>query len=222
MRNLLLILLLFVVTTSLNAQTLINKTPEKYIGLQARLIDLMPFELSYLSVKSVGFSFAIRGGYGSGTKNNIKSFYTNNYFYNSNSYITKYDQNFEAFFIKPGIIISKNRTPIFTTYYLINYSYAQSNDHVSITSQDQLYGVYNKEFNEKHVYQAIEFEGNYQLKFTGKIYLGLGYIFGYKLVNEVPFTSVIKGIENGSQYSPSQGHGVRVYVNANASIMFKL
>jgi len=224
MRNLLLLLLLCIAAMA-NAQIKETNVPEKFIGIQARLIDLMPLEISYLRIQKTGFSFAIRGGYGKGKKNTITSLYTNNNYnsyYNTLGSITKYDQTFEAFFIKPGIIISKKYTPVFSSYYLINYSYAQTNDKLSITSQDQLFGTYTNEFKENHVYQAIEFEGNYQLKLAKKIYLGIGYILGYKIVNEVPFKDVVIGIENGSQYSPSQGLGTKFYLNAETSLMYKL
>ncbi len=65
-------------------------------------------------------------------------------------------------------------------------------------------------------------EGYHQLKLSKKIYFGLGYILGYKIRNEIPFKDVIIGIENGSQYSPSQGIGTKVYLNAEASLMYKL
>jgi hypothetical protein len=213
------------ISAFVNAQTKETKTPENYIGIQARLIDLMPFEISYLHIQKTGFSFAIRGGYGIGIKNrinNLNPFFYNNNYYNDFSKIISYKQTFEAFFIKPGIIISKKYTPVFNSIYLINFSYAQSNDKLSITSNDQLYGTYTNEYRESHVYKAIEFEGNYQLKLSKKIYFGLGYILGYKIVNEIPFNDVISGIENGSEYSPSQGIGKTFYINANTCLMYKL
>ncbi|MFZ4796339.1 MAG: hypothetical protein ACOYMA_02525 [Bacteroidia bacterium] len=224
MKNLFSIILLCF-SVFVNAQTKETNIPEKFIGIQARLIDLMPLELSYLRIQKTGFSFAIRGGYGKGTKNKIIKFYSNS-FYNSYSNdfsnIINFDQTFDAFFIKPGIIISKKYTPVFNSFYLINFSYAQSNDKLSITSQDQLFGTYTNEYRESHVYQSVEIEGYNQLKLTPKIYFGLGYILGYKIRNEIPFKDVIIGIETGSQYSPSQGIGNRVYINAEASLMYKL
>lgn len=222
MRNFLLLLLLFFAYVS-NAQTKEANFQEKFIGIQARLIDLMPLEISYLRIQKTGFSFAIRGGYGKGTKNSIKSFYSSYYRYNNYfSNLISFDQNFDAFFIKPGIIISKKYTPVFNSFYLINFSYAQTNDKLLITSQDQLFGTYTNEYRESHIYQSIELEGYHQLKISKKIYFGLGYILGYKIRNEIPFNDVIIGIEKGSQYSPSQGIGTKVYLNAEASLMYKL
>lgn len=199
-----------------------NSSAIHLIGIQARLIDLMPFELSYIKLKKKGLSFAIRGGYGKGDKNKSETNTYRNYSVYRPTLFT-YSQSFESYFIKPGIVFATNKSPIFRSIYLINYSIAKSYDKMIITADDPIFDSYIQTNKESHVYQSLEFEGNHQLNlFKEKIYFGFGYIFGVKTVNDVPFKSILKGIDEGSQYSPSQGIGKYIYINSNMSLMYKL
>jgi hypothetical protein len=195
-----------------------------YFGVQARLIDLMPFEISYIHVSEKSISFSFRGGYGEGIKNNTTT-QVNNWLY---PVYTNYgrnfsiNQSFRALFIKPGIIFAKTHGYYSNSFYSLNYNIAKSYDELLIENEDQLYGKFTTKYREEHLYQSLELEGNHQLKITKRYAIGMGYLFGYKMVNEVPFQNNIQGVDKSSQYSPSQGIGKIVYVNLLLSIMIKL
>ena len=223
MKRLYFILAMFVCQFGLSQNPLTNRT-SNYIGLQARLIDLMPFEISYLHIGEKGISFSIRAGYGEGIKNNTTT-QVNNWLspvYTNYGRDFSIKQSYRAVFIKPGIVFAKTHSYYFNSFYLINYSIAKTYDELLIESEDQLYGKFKSKFQEEHFYQSLEFEGNHQLKITKRFGMGMGYILGYKILNEVPFQENIKGIDLSSQYSPSQGIGKIIYVNLLLSLMIKL
>ncbi|MFZ4797026.1 MAG: hypothetical protein ACOYMA_05995 [Bacteroidia bacterium] len=204
---------------------------ENLLGIQARMIDLMPFEISYMRFNTKGPSFAVRGGYGWGRKNESTTstrktlsnpaLYMYVYSYNYGRQFTL-DQTFEAIFIKPGIIIFKSKGNYFTNCLLFNYCIAKSFDKLAINAQDQLYGNVETVYYENHTYQSIEMEGNHYIALSKKTNLGIGYLIGYKLQNEIAFRSKIGSIDNASQYSPAQGIGSKAYMNLLLSIMYKL
>lgn len=202
---------------------------ENLLGIQARLIDLMPFEISYIRLNNKWPSFAIRGGYGWGRKNETTTNTNNNnrspnfyniiFYYNYGRKFTL-EQTFEAIFIKLGIIFFKKKGTYFTNSLLFNYNIAKSFDKLYINSEDQLYGNVQNVYYENHIYQSIEFEGNHQIELIRKVKFGMGYVLGYKIQNQFPFENQIKGIEKSSQYSPSQGVGSKVYVNLLLGVMY--
>jgi len=203
---------------------------ENLLGIQARMIDLMPFEISYIRLNTKGLSYAIRGGYGWGSKNETTTS-TNNFtntlfnyniglYYNYGRQFTL-DQTFEAIFIKPGIIIYKGKGIYFSNFILFNYCLAHSFDKLAINAKDQLYGKVETVYYENHTYQSLELEGNHFIALGQKINLGLGYLVGFKMQNEIAFTSKIYGLDQNAQYSPGQGIGSKVYVNLLLSTMYK-
>lgn len=212
------------------SQTKTNNKAEHYLGIQARLIDLMPFEVSYLRIKPKWPSLALRFGYGMGQKNETTTETYNYLRQGSNSsinFFTNYDRNFtyfqtfEAVFIKPGFIIHKSKGQFFTNFFLVNYCLSKSFDKITIIADDQLFGKVELNYYENHTYQSVEFEGNHQIMLGKKINLGMGYVIGHKIQNEVPFTSLISGIEGNSQYSPAQGIGTKAYLNLLVAILYK-
>lgn len=217
---------MFICQFGLSQNPLANNN-SNFIGIQARLIDLMPFELSYLHIREKGISFSLRGGYGEGIKNNTTS-EVNKWLGGQYPVYTLYgrdfsiNQSYQAVFIKPGIVFAKTHSYYFNSFYLINFSLAKTYDALTIDSEDQLYGRIKTKYKESHLYQSVEFEGNHQLKINKKIGMGMGYVLGYKIVNEIPFQNNIKGIDLSSQYSPSQGVGKVIYVNLLLSLMIKL
>ncbi len=223
----LLITLFFLKSLCALAQKNNNSKAQNLIGIQARLIDLMPFEISYFKLAPKGISFALRGGYGIGQKNETTTELNNyipskqkNYYINYGRDFTL-TQTFEAIFIKPGIVVLKSKSSYFTNCLLLNYSIAKSYDKLTINSQDQLYGNVQLTDFEEHLYQSIEIEGNHQLMLGQKISLGMGYLIGYKLQNEIAFENKIYGIEKNSQYSPSQGVGTKFYINLTTALLYK-
>ncbi len=203
----------------------------KIIALQARVIDLMPFEVSYMHLQNNGFSYALKAGFGIGTKNemdnNLVNVFASN-FYNSSSFRNVYsgafdmNQSFVGYFIKPGIVIAKNKNPIIRSVHLLNYCISQSKDRLELVSDDQLFGKLKQTYEETNTYQAVELEGNFAFHRGSSFEVSFGYLLGYKLHNPIPFTSVIKGIEQGSTYSPGQGVGRKAYVNFFIGLAYKL
>jgi len=198
-------------------------TNQNYVGFQARLVDLMPFEFSYIHDNSSGISYTVRAGFGSGVKNvvNTRSFLNNSYYINLNNDFT-FEQSFSALFFKTGIVFSKLKKPNYTFYHIVNYSYANCTDKIIINNNDRLYGSYIVEYREKNINHALEYEGNIQFKLLPNLDYGVGYILGFKINPKIPFTSALPGIEKGSTYTPSQGVGYNVYLNFSLSLMYKL
>jgi hypothetical protein len=191
---------------------------DNFIGYQARLIDLMPSEISYLCInKKKGFSFAVRGGFGNGEKNKLSStgisFVGNNFSIN---------QTFNAFFIKPGLLFATVRKKRYATYILLNYNLVHSSEKLRIENDDQLYGKYIIEYRHEKFYHSVEFENHIQFKLSPKIYYGVGGILGLKLNNTIPFADIFPYLSKASTYTPSQGSGNSVYINYSISLMFKL
>lgn len=202
---------------------------QNYIGFQARLIDLMPFEFSFIHDNNSGVSYTLRAGYGKGEKNSFgtaTNFNKNNMYYignfNNLSSNFTFNQSYSALFFKTGIVFSKIKKVNYTFYNIVNYSYVNCNDKIIINNNDQLYGSVINEYTEKNTYQALEYEGNFQFKLTPQICYGIGYIFGAKINPKIPFRNILPGIENGSTYTPAQGVGQNVYLNFSLSLMYKL
>ncbi|MES2380386.1 MAG: hypothetical protein V4538_05045 [Bacteroidota bacterium] len=191
------------------------------IGLQARLIDLMPFELSYLHLSGKKLpSYALKLGYGKGYKNAVGN--AGIYVYPPSDPNFSIDQSFTAYFIKPGIVLYAKKGAILRSACILNYCIAQSKDKMVITSQDQLFGTLQQTYNETNTYQSIELEANHSFYRTSLFELTFGYTAGFKFQNPIPFTTVVNGIENGSTYSPGQGVGRFVYVNLYIGFSVKL
>ncbi len=194
------------------------------IGLQARVIDLMPFEISYIHLANNKLSYAIKAGIGIGNKNAVDYSDGLYYDYYSTGYYNHFtfNQSFVGYFIKPGIVIAKNKNPIIRSVHLLNYCISQSKDKLELVSDDQLFGKLTQTYEETNTYQAVELEGNFAFHRGSSFEVSFGYILGYKLHNPIPFTSVIKGIEQGSTYSPGQGVGRKAYVNFFIGLAYKL
>ncbi len=221
MKNKLTLLIILIVNLNIAAQTNFQSGTKNYIGYQARLIDLMPSEISFLHIKNDGLSFAIRGGYGESTKNNVSVYSVTN-FNNYSSYSTNFKQSFEVYFIKTGVVISKQTRPTLNVLHLINFNSTFANEKATFKKYDPLYGSYSTEYKEQNNYHSIEYEANIIHKLTSKIHYGMGYMFGIKLNNHIPFKKVIPGIQDGSSYTPSQGFGNGFYINISVSLMYKL
>jgi hypothetical protein len=177
----------------------------------------MPSEISYLHVaKKKGFSFAVRGGYGSGEQE-IPPFTSD--LYNENIVSEK---TFKAYFIKVGLVVPTVRKKRFTFYSLFNYNINNTSNKLVITSSDRLYGNYREEYNENYTNQSLEYEANVQFKLAKKFYYGLGYMIGHKINNIIPFKEVFPFFEKFSNYTPSQGAGNPTYINVSISLMYKL
>ncbi len=191
------------------------------IGVQARLIDLMPFELSYLHLSGKKLpSYALKLGYGNGDKNVVANAGINGYASNSQGF--SINQTFSAFFVKPGIVLYAKKRAILRSAYILNYCIAQSKDKMVITSQDQLFGTLKQTYNETNTYQSIELEANHSFYRASLFELTFGYTVGYKFQNQIPFITLVNGIENGSTYSPGQGIGRHAYVNLYIGFLVKL
>lgn len=215
------LIIIFIIHLNITAQINFQSNTKNYIGYQARLIDLMPSEISFLHINNDGLSFAIRGGYGEGSKNNVPVYNLSN-IRTYNTYNTDFKQSFEVYFIKTGVVISKLTRPTFSVLHLINFNSTFANEKATFKKYDPLYGIYSTEYKEQNNYYSVEYEANIIHKLTSKIHYGMGYMFGIKINNHIPFKKVIPGIQEGSSYTPSQGFGNGFYINISLSLMYKL
>lgn len=223
MKSYLLFIFILFQCVSTNSYAQQNSRREKLnvIGLQARLIDLMPFELSYLHLSGKKLpSYALKLGYGNGERNVVANAGINGYASTSQGF--NINQTFSAFFVKPGIVLYAKKRAILRSAYILNYCIAQSKDKMVITSQDQLFGMLKQTYNETNTYQSVELEANHSFYRASLFELTFGYTVGYKFQNQIPFTNLVNGIDNGSTYSPGQGVGRFVYVNLYIGFSVKL
>lgn len=223
MKIYLLLTFIFFQGLSINSSAQQSRRREKLnaVGVQARLIDLMPLELAYLHLSGKKLpSYGLKLGYGKGYKNKVENIEISEYVLSNQGF--DFSQSFNAFFVKPGIVIISKKNPVFRQVYLFNYCFAQSKDNLLITSEDQLLGRVKQNYKETNIYQSIELEGNYSFCRSPLFELSFGYTMGYKLQNQIPFTTIVNGIDKGSTYSPGQGAGKLIYVNLFVGFLVKL
>lgn len=195
-----------------------------FIGYQHRLIDIAPSEISFININPKKNSFSIRIGYGKGEKYNLLSEdsfvnYSGALRYNNSTKITN---NFEAFFIKPGYIFKYKVKRKRISFHGVNLNLTYSNDQLTVLSIDKLFGEINTTHKKINFYSSIEYEKCHLINLFPKLIFGFNYILGIKIINPTPFDKLISGIDKASSYTPSQGFGNFLYVNASISLMYKL
>ena len=192
-----------------NAQTIQPKPNKKeiIIGLQTRIIDLLPLEFSLIAHKQKRFSYAIKLGVNYFKKNNFDDVYLyqsgglgNNTF--------SHDQRFKALYLKPGITLI-NRRRNGENFLNLNAVCTYAIENFQLTTEDRIYGKVIKKFSEENFYFGTELE--YLRIFNSGFSFGL--IYGMKIINPVAFKKVIPNIENASSFSPGMGFGRSIYFN---------
>lgn len=190
-----------------------------YVGLQTKLIDILPIEVSFVSLKNNGINYLIQAGHVK-TNINLSSDYT--LYYYSNSYSSRKDfshnQTVYASYAKLGFILLKRIQDEKCIFLSLNGTIAYSSETFSIVTKDLIYGTIVKNYNENNIYSSIELQAQ-------KIYksgISIGILTGYKLLHPYAFSQIIYGIdEKSSTYSPGQGYGNKVYLNFAIGYHFK-
>lgn len=189
-----------------------------YLGLQTKLMDYFPVELSYIHSQNSRFSYLLKLSY-------VKPFDIE--FLNINSYRfyrVANASNFEstkssnAFSSKIGIMLWHFHDDYFGLRYIsLNGTCTYASEKLTITTEDVIYGKTTKNYDENNIYSTLELEAQKITRYG----LNFGVVFGYKTINPIAFSSFITGIENATTYSPGSGFGSKLYLNIQVGYHFK-
>jgi hypothetical protein len=189
-----------------------------YWGLQTKLIDYFPIELSYIHSQNSRISYLFKLSY-------VKPFDVK--FSNANSYklySVANASNFEsikssnAFSSKIGIMLWHfYDDDLGLRYISLNGTCTYASEKITITTNDVIYGKTITNYNENNIFSTIELETQKVTSYG----LSFGLIAGYKTINPTPFGSIINGIENITTYSPGAGFGSKLYFNIQVGYHFK-
>jgi hypothetical protein len=189
-----------------------------YFGLQTKVIDVLPIELSFIMLRENRPSYRFNLGFCSTQLNKVGNSSYQGYIHNNLALSAFYHkQNITAFYLKSGILLTKDLENNKLKYLSLNSVLAFAYQTFSLTTEDRIYGTVKKNYNENTFYNSLELE--YQNLYKSGISFGL--ILGGKLINPSPFTNIIKGLENGSSYSPGMGFGNPIYFNIQVGYHFR-
>jgi hypothetical protein len=190
----------------------------KYIGIQTRLVDYLPLELSFENIKAKKLSWHAKAGFTYAPMNNITNYILSN---TGNSILTNYnfskEQYLKALSLKGGILFYKNYDKFGYKYFALNGVYTVAWNTFEITINDAIYGKIVNTLKEENKHAGIELE--WQRISKGGFNFGL--LLGYKINSLAPFQSQIKNIEKASTYTPGMGFGDPVYFNIQVGYHFK-
>ncbi|MBJ7427429.1 MAG: hypothetical protein JHD28_00490 [Bacteroidia bacterium] len=190
----------------------------KYIGIQTRLIDYIPVELSFVNIKAKKLSWQAKVGFVYAPIN-----ITNNYVLSntSNTILTNYnfskEQYLKAFYLKSGILFYKEYDKFGYKYFALNGVYSFAWNTFEITTRDAIYGKIINTLKEESKNVGIELEWQR----ISKKGFNLGLLLGYKINQTAPFQNQIQNIEKASTYTPGMGFGIPIYFNIQVGYHFK-
>jgi hypothetical protein len=195
-----------------------DKSINNYFGLQTKVIDYLPIELSYLHSRNNRFSYLLKLSY-------VKPFdleFLNTTLYkyyevgNNNSLDSR--KTIGAFSIKSGFMLWHFYDDYFGLRYVsLNGTCTYATENFSISTNDAIYGNTTKNYDEKNIYSSVELE----LQKITRYGLNFGVLAGFKTINPVAFSTLISGIENATTYSPGSGFGSKVYFNIQVGYHFR-
>lgn len=189
-----------------------------YLGLQTKVVDYLPIEISFIHSQNTHFSYLFKVSY-------FKPFEID--LLNSNSYKASTlvnASNFEthkslnAFSSKMGVMLWHFYDNYFGSRYVsLNGTCTYACERFAITTDDVIYGKTTKNYDENNIYSTIELEAQKITRYG----LNFGVLLGYKIINPIAFSSFITGIENATTYSPGSGFGSILYFNIQVGYHFK-
>ena len=195
---------------SIYAQNIVSNPNKKdvLIGLQTRVIDLLPFEFSLIVYKKNHLTYSLNLGANYFKKNNfgdVSIFNSGGVNYSK----FKHSQDFKALYLKGGILLLNRPNDKGENFLKINSVWSFAIENFDLTTEDKIYGKVTRNFKEENIYSGLELE--YLKIFNSGI--SVGGIIGYKLINTIPFKNIVQGLENASTFSPGLGFGKTYYYN---------
>jgi hypothetical protein len=195
-----------------------DKSINNYFGVQTKVIDYLPIELSYLHSRNNRFSYLLKLSYV--RPFDLEFLNTTLYKYyevgNNNSLDSR--KTIGAFSIKSGVMLWHFYDDYFGLRYVsINGTGTYAKEIFSITTEDVIYGKTTKNYDENNIYSTIEIEAQKITRYG----LNFGVLFGYKIINPIAFSTLITGIENATTYSPGTGFGSKLYFNIQVGYHFR-
>ena len=201
------------ILVNLSAYSQIENTKQYYLGFQTRLIDVFPIEFSFLSIKNNTIGYQIKTGFTYAQLNDVFDYY-----YNSSNENFKHEQSMKSIYTKFGMVISNFSYLKGSRFAALNNVLAVSQENLSLSTNDKIYGETIKTFNDNKLYGSIELE--FQRIFDNGI--SLGFICGYKYIHPYAFDEIIQNIKAGSSFSPGQGFGKEGYINLQIGYQLNL
>lgn len=191
----------------------------KYLGLQTRLLDYLPIEISFVNIVPKKISLQAKIGFVYAPINTANG-YTQSTSTNAifNNYSFSKEQFLKSFFIKSGVLFHKKYDKYGYKYFALNGVYSFAWNYFEITFDDAIYGKTVRMIMEESRQAGIELEWQ---RIT-KDGINLGLLLGYKINKIFPFQSQIQNIEKATTYSPGMGFGSPIYINIVVGYHFRL
>jgi len=212
------VLLVAITINTLGQENPYGLPSNKYIGVQTRLIDYIPLELSFVNIKAKKLSWQAKAGFTYAPVNNTDNYVLSN---TSNSIFTNFnfskEQYSKALSIKGGILFYKQYDKFGYKYFALNGAYSFAWNTFEITTNDAIYGKIVNTLKEESKHFGIELEWQ-RISKSG---VNLGLLLGYKINQTTPFQNQIQNIEKASTYTPGMGFGNPVYFNIQVGYYFR-
>lgn len=215
------LLLLLVCVSYIKAKTQylyeIDTSSLNYIGLQTKVIDYLPIELSFIHAKNNGFSYLIRLSYVKpfGEQAMNYNLFENSQLVGGNNF--EHKKSTQAYTVKSGAMLWRFYDDYGLRYISLNATCTYAHEKFTLITLDYIYGKNIKNYTENNIYSSIELEAQKITRYG----LSFGIIAGYKAINPTPFSFIIKGIEKATTYSPGSGFGSKLYINIQVGYHFK-
>ena len=212
------IMLFVFISSTMGQENPYGLPSNKYIGVQTRLIDYLPLEISFVNIKAKKLSWQAKVGFIYAPINN-----TSNYVFSttSNSIFTNYnfskEQYLKAFYLKSGVLFYKKYDKFGYKYFALNGIYSFAWNTFETTTNDAIYGKIVNTLKEESKHFGIELEWQ-RISKSG---VNLGLLLGYKINQTTPFQNQIQNIEKATTYTPGMGFGNPIYFNIQVGYHFK-
>lgn len=193
-----------------------NGKPMHMAGIQLKMFDLSPFELSY-----TGFSqtlvWSIRGGVGRDSYGDFSSKYRTT---NPNNKNFSLNCDYISIHFRPGIGIRLINNLKATSCLQINYPIGWNFYTLYIKSDDSLLGNYEKTATSVKLQSAIEVEYYTSFHLKGPFSINSGLALGFKQSEKNPFINEHPGMSNMFNYTPGIGFGHYRYFHASIGMSY--
>ncbi len=189
-----------------------------YIGLQTKIIDYLPIELSFVHLRNNGLSYLVKLSYVQPFGNDDMNYSLFENIGVIDRDVFEHNKSVKAYSLKSGVMLWRFYDDYFGSRYVsINGTATYAKERFTLITDDVIYGKTTKNYDENNLYSTIELEAQKITRYG----LNFGVLLGYKIINPIAFSSFITGIENATTYSPGSGFGSKLYFNIKVGYHFK-
>jgi hypothetical protein len=167
-------------------------------GIQVKMLDAIPYEFSYTKINYGALGYSVKGGYGqyhSGDSYGGRVEASNGTTLNQRFSV---NHSAKAFFVRGGLILPCRRRMVYTRFFSLNTNISYAYHRLEFLVNNNVTDSYR----ENRLYLALEVEHTWLYDISKS------------------FQRVVPGFNNTNDYTPAQGVGDLLYVNATFGFHF--